>query len=128
MRDRTSLNGRRHPHWRGPVVLPLALALAGSLGGGVAQANHTFGTLDCGASGVFEVDGRLPLQSPIDRPVPWSGTFLLEGTTQVFHAYANSHFGIVKNPASQDGLITCTLTSEGPMFDPPWTLVGKLAP
>jgi hypothetical protein len=106
----------------------LALALASVLATGAAQANHTFGTLDCGAAGVFEVDGHLPLQSPIDRPVPWSGTFLLEGTTQVFHAYSNSHFGTVKIPATHEGLITCTLTSEGPMFDPPWTLVGKLAP
>lgn len=128
MRDRATYIARVHPRWRRAMAIPLAVALAGVLGGGIAQANHTFGTLDCGSAGVFEVDGHLPLQSPIDRPVPWSGTFLLEGTTQVFHAYSNSHFGIVKNPASRDGLITCILTSDGPMFDPPWTLVGKLAP
>ena len=128
MRDRTGFIARVNPRWRRAAALPAALALAGVLGGGIAQANHTFGTLDCGAAGVFEVDGHLPLRSPIDRPVPWSGTFLLEGTTQVFHAYSNSHFGTVKNPASMDGLITCILTSDGPMFDPPWTLVGKLAP
>jgi hypothetical protein len=128
MRDRTSFIVRVRRGWARAVALPLALALAAALGTGVAQANHTFGTLDCGAAGVFEVDGHLPQNSPIDRPVPWSGTFLLEGTTQVFHAYSNSHFGTVRNPASRDGLITCVLTSEGPMFDPPWTLVGLLAP
>jgi len=107
-----------------------SLALGSVLGSGSVQAAHTFGTLDCGNAGTFEVDGVLPRHSPIDRPVPWSGTFLLEGTTQVFHAYSNSHFGIDKNPATKSphDLITCILTSEGPMFDPPWTLVGKLAP
>ncbi len=128
MRDRTGPIAGVYPRWGRVAALPLALALAGLMGAGVAQATHTFGTLDCGAAGVFEVDGHLPQHSPIDRPVPWSGTFLLEGTTQVFHAYSNSHFGIVKNPASREGLITCILTSDGPMFDPPWTLVGKLAP
>ena len=106
------------------------LVLGTTLGTGTVQANHTFGTLDCGASGVFRVDGHLPLKSPIDRPVPWSGTFLLEDTTQVFHAFSNTHFGIEKHPATATGqpLITCTLSSEGPMFEPPWTLVGKLVP
>ena len=118
----------RRRRWWGVVGGSLALAVL--VGSGTAIASHTFGTLDCGAAGVFEVDGHLPLKSPIDRPVPWSGTFLLEDTTQVFHAYSNSHFGIVKNPAttSPHDLITCILTSEGPMFEPPWTLVGKLAP
>jgi hypothetical protein len=128
MHDRTASIPLVGPRRRRAAALPLALAVVGAFGIGVAHANHTFGTLDCGGAGVFEVDGHLPQNSPIDRPVPWSGTFLLEGTTQVFHAYSNSHFGIVKNPASRDGLITCTLTSDGPMFDPPWTLVGKLAP
>jgi hypothetical protein len=107
-----------------------ALVLGTVLGTGTVQANHTFGTLDCGASGVFEVDGHLPRTSPIDRPVPWSGTFLLEGTTQVFHAFSNTHFAIEKHPAtaSPRPLITCTLTSEGPMFNPAWTLVGMLVP
>lgn len=79
MRDRIGFMARVHPHRRRVAALPLALALAGVMGGGIAQA------------------------------------------------YSNSHFGTVKNPASRDGLITCILTSDGPMVDPPWTLVGKLA-
>lgn len=115
---------------RAPMSLLAAVAVLSALGSGTVLANHTAGTLDCGEAGVWEVDGHLPRKSPIDRPSPWSGTFLLEGTTQVFHAYANDHFGIVKKPAlsSPHDLLVCTLTSEGPMFEPPWTLVGKLAP
>ena len=124
------VSGRVLRHGRGFAVVTGALALSALVGTGTAFANHTEGTLDCGAAGVFKVDGHLPQHSPIDRPVPWSGTFLLEDTTQVFHAYSNTHFGIEKHPASSSprDLITCTLTSDGPMFDPPWTLVGKLAP
>jgi hypothetical protein len=42
----------------------------------------------------------------------------------------HSHFGIEKHPAttSPRPLITRTLTSDGPMFDRPWTLVAILAP
>ena len=115
---------------RRPMFMVAALALGTVVGTGTVQANHTFGTLNCGGSLVFEVDGHLPRNSPIDRPVPWSGTFLLEGTTQVFHAFSNTHFGIAKHPATAapQPLVTCSLSSEGPMFDPPWTLVGKLVP
>ena len=56
--------------------------------------------------------------------------FLLEDTTQVFRAFSNPHFGTTMVPASKSPrpLLTCTLTSEGPMFDPEWTLVGMLVP
>jgi hypothetical protein len=112
------------------------LALAASLGAALAfsasivNAAHTLGTLDCGSAGVFQVDGVKPAGPPFDVPGPWSGIFLLEDTTQVFRAFSNSHFGIDMVPASTSPrpLITCTLTSEGPMFDPEWTLVGMLLP
>ena len=114
---------------RGAAAGIAAAAVLMTLVTGVS-AHHTFGTLDCGAAGTFEVEGTQPGGNPIDRPSPWSGAFLLEDTTQVFRAFSNDHFGIVKVPASLSArpLITCTLTSEGPMFDPPWTLVGMLLP
>ncbi len=116
---------------RGTAAAVAAAAMVMTVMTGSVSANHTFGTLDCGAAGTFEVEGTLPGGGPpIDRPSPWSGAFLLEDTTQVFRAFSNDHFGLVQVPASLSArpLITCTLTSEGPMFDPPWTLVGMLLP
>jgi hypothetical protein len=105
-----------------------ALALAATTG--ATQATHTFGTLDCGEAGVYQVEGIKPAGPPFDVPPPWSGIYLLEGTTQVFRAFANSHFGTRMAPADKApvDLITCTLTSEGPMFADPWTLEGMLLP
>jgi hypothetical protein len=118
---------RRHLS-RIAVAATLATTLA--LSASIASAAHTLGTLDCGTAGVFEVDGVKPVGPPFDVPVPWSGILLLEDTTRVFRAFSNSHFGIEMVPASKSPrpLITCTLTSEGPMFDPAWTLIGMLVP
>jgi hypothetical protein len=116
---------------RGAAASIIAAAVLTTLSIGTVSANHTFGTLDCGSAGTFEVEGHLPLGgNPIDRPSPWSGAFLLEDSSQVFRAFSNDHFGVVQVPASLSArpLVTCTLTSEGPMFDPPWTLVGMLLP
>jgi hypothetical protein len=107
------------------------LTLATLLGTGAVRGAHTLGTLDCGQAGVFDVAGHLPAGGPpIDRPSPWSGIFLLEDTTRVFRAFANTHFDTEQKPAttSPRPLITCTLRSVGPMFDPEWTLVGMLLP
>jgi hypothetical protein len=106
----------------------VTVAMAASAGG--VGATHTLGTLDCGTAGVFQVEGVKPVGPPFDVPPPWSGIYLLEGTTQVFRSFSNSHFGTSMTPASKSPrpLITCTLTSEGPMFDPAWTLVGMLLP
>ena len=112
-----------------PIIVMLTLATLLSTGG--VRAAHTLGTLDCGPAGVFEVAGHLPGGGPpIDRPSPWSGIFLLEGTTSVFRAFSNTHFEIEQTPATRSPrpLITCTLESEGLMFDPGWTLVGMLLP
>jgi hypothetical protein len=79
---------------------------------------------------VYQVEGIKPAGPPFDVPPPWSGIYLLEGTTKVFRTFANSHFGTRMTPADMAplGLITCTLTSEGPMFATPWTLEGMLLP
>ena len=115
--------------WRIALVAT-AVTFAMALSPGVVGAAHTLGTLDCGNGLVFEVEGVKPAGPPFDVPPPWSGIFLLEGTTQVFRAFSNSHFGTTMVPASKSPrpLLTCTLTSEGPMFDPEWTLVGMLLP
>lgn len=107
-----------------------ALSLAMAFSAGTVSASHTLGTLDCGSAGVFQVDGVKPAGPPFDVPGPWSGIFLLEGTTQVFRAFSNSHFGTEMTPVhkSPRSLITCTLSSVGPMFDPEWTLMGMLLP
>lgn len=115
--------------WR-VAFIAVVVTLATALSPGAVGAAHTLGTLDCGNGLVFEVEGVKPAGPPFDVPPPWSGIFLLEGTTQVFRAFSNSHFGINMTPATKSPrpLLTCTLTSEGPMFDPPWTLVGMLLP
>ena len=115
--------------WRVALVA-VGVTLATALSPGLVGAAHTLGTLDCGDGLVFAVEGVKPAGPPFDVPTPWSGIFLLEGTTQVFRAFSNSHFGITMVPAlkSPRPLLTCTLTSEGPMFDPAWTLEGMLLP
>ena len=115
--------------WR-VALITAAVTLAMALSPGLAGAAHTLGTLDCGNGLVFEVEGVKPAGPPFDVPPPWSGIFLLEGTTQVFRAFSNSHFGTTMTPAlkSPRPLLTCTLTSEGPMFETAWTLVGMLLP
>ena len=120
---------RRTSNWR-VALIAVTVTLAMALSAGGVGATHTLGTLDCGNGLVFEVEGVKPAGPPFDVPPPWSGIFLLEGTTQVFRAFSNSHFGTTMTPANKSPrpLLTCTLTSEGPMFDPPWTLVGMLVP
>ena len=107
-----------------------ALTVAMVFSTGTVTATHTFGTLDCGSAGVYQVDGVKPAGPPFDVPGPWTGVFLLEDTTRVFRAFANSHFGIEMTPVhmSPRPFITCALTSVGPMFEQEWTLVGMLLP
>jgi hypothetical protein len=111
------------------MLAVLTIATLSSAGG--VRSAHTLGTVDCGPAGVFEVAGHLPVGgAPIDRPSPWSGIFLLDGTTTVFRALSNSHFETEQTPATRSprSLVTCTLHSVGRMFDPEWTLVGMLLP
>ena len=124
-----TIQGRLMKRWHAAAIVgAVTLALAVSAGG--VRAAHTLGTLDCGTAGVFQVEGVHPAGPPFDVPPPWSEIFLLEGTTQVFRAFSNSHFGTTMKPAtvSPRALVTCTLTSDGPMLDPPWTVVGMLLP
>jgi hypothetical protein len=120
---------QRHPRRRLAAVAAALLLL--TAGAGATSAAHTFGALDCGAAGSFEVDGRGPLPAGFDAPGPWSGLFLLHGTTRVFRAVS-----IVGAPfpfdrpagAGAGSLVSCILTSSGPQFPAPWTLEGVLAP
>jgi hypothetical protein len=105
----------------------LAVALAGPVG-----ATHTEGTLDCGAAGVYEVEAGSALPPGFEAPGPWSGVFLLHGTTSVFKAFAiaTPAWTIERTPATRypRTLLTCTLSSSGPNFQSDWTLVGFLTP
>lgn len=97
------------------------------------QATHALGTLDCGSAGTFAVDGQGPLPAGFEAPGPWSGLFLLEGTTQVFRAVSiQGQFFRYQRPAAgryPGDVITCTLTSSGPGFPGGfWTLEGVLIP
>lgn len=116
--------------WGRLVVSFAAVVISLALITGVAHAAHTFGTLDCGNAGVYAVEGIKPAGPPFDVPPPWSGIYLLEGTTKIFRAFANSHFDTRMEPADKAAvaLITCTLTSTGPMFEEAWTLEGMLLP
>ena len=121
---------RTHPLLNRLVAGVGAAAISLALTTGVTHAAHTLGTLDCGDAGVYHVEGIKPAGPPFDVPPPWSGIYLLEGTTKVFRAFTNSHFDTRMAPADKApvDLITCTLTSEGPMFATPWTLEGMLLP
>lgn len=96
------------------------------------QASHAAGELDCGSAGAYAIDGR-ELPTGIDSPVPWSGLFLLEGTTRVFRAHSidGQRFPFSRPAADRfpGEVITCTLTSSGFGFpDGYWTLTGVLTP
>ena len=115
------------------VILALAAAALVSLPVGRAVlATHALGTLDCGAFGTFAVDSGSELPPAFEAPGPWSGLFLLEGTTQVFRALTIEGSAVpLARPNSAKlprTIITCTLTSTGPMFPTPWTLTGVLIP
>ena len=69
--------------WR-VTFIAFAVTLAMALTPGPVGAAHTVGTLDCGNGLVFEVEGIATAGPPFDVPPPWSGIFLLAGTTQVF--------------------------------------------
>ncbi|MBA3236377.1 MAG: hypothetical protein H0T59_10370 [Chloroflexi bacterium] len=107
-------------------ILVLALAAAAP-----ASATHTHGTLDCGSAGVYETEPASEVwPQPFEAPGPWSGLFLLEGTTKVFKAFViETPQWTLRRPASAvHDMLTCTLASSGPMFSEPWRLQGVLRP
>lgn len=115
------------------IAIAVAIGLFLSIAVTSAQAGHTMGTLDCGQAGTFEVDGQGPLPSGFEAPGPWSGLFLLEGTTQVFKAFSIEGVSFRSElPAKANypkPLLNCTLTSEGMGFPAGfWTLQGVLRP
>ena len=102
------------------------------LGVAPASAAHTEGILDCGDAGVFHVDAGSAKPKSFEAPRPVSGLFLLEETTSVFLAYSlyipAIDYAQVRAERSPRPLITCTLSSSGPMFTSPWTLQGVFNP
>lgn len=119
----------RQPRIRG-LAIGLGLLLAAASAGTV-QAGHVGGLLVCGDV-TYEVDGTgVP-----GSPVPWSGLFLLEGTTTVFRALSIDGQGFpFSRPSAAKfpgDVIECKLWSAGFGFpDEPnnyWTLTGVLTP
>jgi hypothetical protein len=115
------------------IGLMLGLSLALAVGVAPAAADHTYGVLDCGTAGTFDVEAASiePLPA-FEAPGPWSGLFLLEGTQQVFRAFyvetprwTTAFEAANRNP---NATVECTLTSSGLNFEEPWILVGQLAP
>lgn len=106
--------------------------LAVALGVGPVAADHTYGVLDCGAAGTFEVEAASIEPLPkFEAPVPWAAAYLIEGTNRVFVATSIStpRWSIVlagdRNPRAT---LDCSLTSSGFNFEQPWVLTGFLAP
>ena len=104
------------------------LGLALALSSGPVSATHTFGTLDCGSAGIFEVEAGSAAPADFEAPVPWSGLFLLEDTNQVFRALSietpRSSIHLPAADHNPKAIVTCTLSSSGFNFETPWTLVG----
>jgi hypothetical protein len=102
------------------------------LGAAPASATHTEGILDCGDAGVFHTDAGSANPGWFEAPRPHSGLFLLEETTSVFVAYSlyvpALDYEQIRAQKSGRPLITCTLSSSGPMFTSPWTLQGVFTP
>ena len=108
------------------AVLLLVLAVA------PASGTHTEGILDCGDAGLFHTHAGSANPGWFEAPRPHSGLFLLEGTTSVFVAYSlyvpAIDYAQVRAERSPHPLISCTLSSSGPMFTSPWTLQGVFNP
>lgn len=115
------------------VSITLGASLALTLAAGPAAANHTNGTLACGAAGTYEVQAASIQPLPMfEAPGPWSGLFQLEGTNRVFRAfYLETPRSLIVRPAlasNPHATVECTLTSSGFNFEEPWVLVGFLTP
>ena len=107
----------------GVIAFGLFLSLASAA---PARAGHVRAELDCGGDLSFVVDGR-SVPAGFEAPGPWSGLFLLEGTTQVFKAFRIDGWPpqtwAIPSWQRHD-LIECTLV----VFGQPWTLSGVLGP
>jgi hypothetical protein len=113
----------------GAAVLATAVLLAGAI---PVLATHTHGTLDCGSAGTWQVEPASEVDPlPFEAPGPNSGVFLIDDGTLVFRAYSIEapHFAWARaGTALGLTLVSCTLTSTGPMFSSPWLLEGVFLP
>jgi hypothetical protein len=113
----------------GAAALATAVLLAGAI---PALATHTHGTLDCGSAGTWQVEPASEVDPlPFEAPGPNAGVFLIEDGTLLFKAYSIEapHFAWARAGAARGlTLVSCTLTSTGPMFSSPWLLEGVFLP
>ena len=113
------------------IAVPAGLLLALVTGVTPVAADHTYGLLDCGPAGTFDVEAASIEPLPrFEAPGPWSGLFLLEDTNRVFRALsiATPRWAVVLEASNRNPLSTieCTLTSSGFNFEEPWILEGFL--
>jgi hypothetical protein len=111
------------------VGASLILAIAAA----PVAADHTYGVLDCGSAGTYAVEAASIEPLPkFEAPVPWSGLFLLEGTTRVFRAMSveTPRWSVVLKAAERNPLSTveCELSSHGYNFEQDWVLEGFFTP
>ena len=138
MRDLTSISGmapvdeaaleRTEVRRLATIAVVIAFGLFLSLANAApARADHVGAKLNCDGELPFVVDGRSDLPAGFDAPGPWSGLFLLEGTTQVFKAFKIENWPpqtwAIPSWQRHD-LIECTLVVRGNT----WTLSGVLGP
>jgi hypothetical protein len=125
----STTQGQRRRISLGAVAVAAALLLVLATAA-PALATHTHGILDCGAAGTYHTEPASEVDPlPFEAPLPWSGLFLLEGTTTVFKAFVvvTPQWSFAR-PAGHQQLVDCTLTSTGPMFSSPWQLRGVFRP
>jgi len=114
------------------VGLAVGASLALAMTAMPAAANHTYGVLDCGAAGTYEVDAASLAPVTFEAPGPWSGLFLLENTNRMFRAFSietpRSSIVLTAGSYNPRATVSCTLTSSGFNFEEPWVLHGMLIP
>jgi hypothetical protein len=127
-----SCTGRRPvglPRRAGATALATAVLLAGAI---PVLATHTHGTLDCGSAGTWQVEPASEVDPlPFEAPGPNAGVFLIDDGTQLFKAFRIEapHFAWARAGSARGlTLVSCTLTSTGPMFSSPWLLEGVFQP
>lgn len=122
-------NFRARPGGRLAAMLAVT-GVAIALTAGPVSATHTYGTLDCGTAGTFEVQAASIRPPGFEAPKPFGGLFLLEDTTRVFRAFTiSTNFWDVSFGGGSDHpgpLVSCKLSAIGANF--PWLMVGVLTP
>jgi hypothetical protein len=122
--------GRHHMRRNRMLALTVGASLGLAIAATPAAANHTYGVLDCGPAGTYEIQAASIAPLTFEAPVPSSGLFLLEDTNRVFRAFSletpRSLIVLQAINYNPHATVECTLTSSGFNFEEPWILHGML--